>query len=305
MKLLGLSAAIFVLAFIGCSSDDDPPTIPPTTAQLTLNLNGLEDLGGSAVYEGWIIVPTPTNSNSPSSETAISTGTFTVNANGELSKTKFDVDATQLDNATSFVLTIEPNPDPDQNPSATHIIGGDFSSGLANLSVEHGTALGMDFSISAGNYILATPTNGSNTDENSGIWFLDLSSGSPAPGLVLPTLPAGWKYEGWTVINGTPVTTGSFTSTTEEDDADPYSDSMPGPPFPGEDFLLNAPMGLFFPTDLSEGTAVISIEPSPDNSPNPFTLKPLVGGIPMGAIDHTTYMMSKNLSSFPTGTATR
>lgn len=305
MKLLGLLTSILILGFIGCSSDDELPTTLSTTEQLTLNLNGLEDIGSSAVYEGWILVPTPTNSNSPSSETAISTGTFTVNASGELSKTKFDVDAVQLSNATSFVLTIEPNPDPDTNPSSTHILGGDFSSGLANLSVEHRTALGVDFSNSVGNYILATPTNGPNTDENSGIWFLDLSSGSPTPGLVLPTLPAGWKYEGWTVINGTPVTTGTFTSTTEVDDADPYSDSMPGPPFPGEDFLLNAPMGLSFPVDISEGTAVISIEPSPDNSPNPFTLKPLVGGIPMSATDHTTYAMSKNLSSFPTGSATR
>ena len=153
MKLLGLLAAILIFSFIGCSSDDDPLTTLSTTEQLTLNLNGLEDLGGSAMYEGWILVPTPTNSNSPSSETAISTGTFTVNSNGELSKTKFDVDATQLDNATSFVLTIEPNPDPDQNPSATHIIGGDFSSGLANLSVEHGTALGMDFFQREGNAV--------------------------------------------------------------------------------------------------------------------------------------------------------
>ena len=98
-------------------------------------------------------------------------------------------------------------------------------------------------------------------------------------GLTLPTLPAGWKYEGWTVINGTPVTTGTFTSTTVVDDADPYSSTMPGPPFPGEDFLLNAPAA--------------------------FTLKPLVGNIPANAVDHTTYMMSTNLSSFPTGTVTR
>jgi hypothetical protein len=127
----------------------------------------------------------------------------------------------------------------------------------------------------------------------------------PSAGLTLPTLPAGWKYEGWTVINGMPVTTGTFLSTTAVDDADPYSSTMPGPPFPGEDFLVNAPAGLIFPTDIAGGVAVISIEPSPDNSADPFTLKPLVGNIPVGAIDHTTYMMNLNLSSFPTGTASR
>ncbi len=41
-----------------------------------------------------------------------------------------------------------------------------------------------------------------------------------------------------------PVTTGTFTSTTVVDDADPYSSTMPGPPFPGEDFLINAPIGF-------------------------------------------------------------
>jgi len=305
MKVLALFAVFSILVFISCSDDNDPTTTPETNSQLNLNINGLEDLGSNAVYEGWIIVPTPSISDSPAGETAISTGTFTVNSNGELSKTKFDIDKDQLASATAFVLTIEANPDMDANPSATHIIGGDFSSGTASLSVDHATALGVDFSTSTGAYILATPTNGPDTDENSGIWFLDLSSGSPAQGLNLPTLPDGWKYEGWTVINGIPVTTGTFLSTTVVDDADPYSDSMPGPSFPGEDFLLNAPMNLTFPTDISEGTAVISIEPFPDNSPNPFTLKPLVGNIPMGAADHTTYMMNTNIGSFPTGMATR
>ena len=184
-------------------------------------------------------------------------------------------------------------------------LAGDFSGNTSNVSVSHPAALGNDFTSATGTYILATPTNGAMTNENSGIWFLDLSSGNPAQGLFLPTLPAGWKYEGWTVINGMPVTTGTFTSTTVVDDADPYSSTMPGPPFPGEDFLINAPSGLSFPTDIAGGTAVISIEPDPDNSPNPFTLKPLVGDIPMNATDHFNYDMSTNLSSFPTGTVTR
>jgi len=90
------------------------------------------------------------------------------------------------------------------------------------------------------------------------------------------------------------------------DDAYPYSDTMPGPPFPGEDFLLNAPSGLTFPTDLSGTTQVISIEPDPDNNAGPFLLKPLVATVPSPAMDHVTYMMNSNVAnSFPTGTATR
>ena len=289
--LLLLLAISFFL--VSCNDDDSPSE--PTTSSLSLNVSGLEDLGSSAMYEGWIMVD-----GAPKT-----TGTFSVDGTGKLSKSSFEIDSDDLSSATAFILTIEPNPDPSPNPSDVHIIAGDFNGTSASLSVGHGAALGDDFSSISGNYILATPTNGSDTDEKSGIWFLDLTSGTPAVGLDLPTLPAGWKYEGWTVINGVPVTSGTFTSVTAVDDADPFSSTMPGPPFPGEDYLVNAPSGLTFPTDLSGGTAVISIEPDPDNSPNPFTLKPLVKMIPSDAADHLTYTMDKNLGSFPTGTATK
>ncbi len=284
-----------LLIFAGCS--EDSTTNPgPQTSTLKLNITGLSDLGSSANYEGWLILP---NGN------AVSTGIFTVDANGKMSKTEFEVDATNLSDATKFVLTVEPNPDSDKNPSATHILAGDFSNKNASLSVANGAALGDDFSGSAGKYILATPTNGADTDEKSGIWFLDISSGSPAMGLTLPTLPSGWKYEGWVVINGVPVSTGTFTSVNVVDDAAPFSSTMAGPPFPGEDFLVNAPSGLTFPTNIAGGKAVISIEPDPDNSNKPFLLKPLVGMIPSDAADHVNYSMGKNLSSFPSGTASR
>ena len=174
----------------------------------------------------------------------------------------------------------------------------------AALSVGHAAALGDDFASAAGDYILATPTNDADNDENSGIWFLSLESGAPAVGLTLPTLPAGWKYEGWVVTGGTPVTSGTFTAVDVVDDDDPFSGTMGGPPFPGEDYLVNAPAGLTFPTDLAGGTAVISIEPSPDDADTPFTLKPLVGSIPTDAADHVTYSLGGNLGSLPTGVAT-
>jgi hypothetical protein len=115
-------------------------------------------------------------------------------------------------------------------------------------------------------------------------------------------LPDGWAYEGWAVIGGTPVSTGRFTSVDAVDLADPFSGTEGGPPFPGEDFLVNAPSGMVFPTDLAGATAVISIEPDPDDGPGPFTLKPLVGMIPADAMDHVTYAMG-NAAGFPTGSA--
>jgi hypothetical protein len=288
--LLLLSLSLFI---VGCDDDDNPSEA--TTSSLNLNISGLEDLGSSAIYEGWIMVD-----GSPKT-----TGTFTVDGSGNLSRSNFDINSDDLSKATAFILTIEPNPDTSPNPSETHIIAGDFNGNSSSLSVSHPAALGDNFSNSSGKYILATPTNGADTDEKSGIWFLDLSSGSPAVGLNLPSLPSGWKYEGWSVINGTPVTSGTFLDVNVADDNAPYSSTEQAPPFPGEDYLLNAPAGLTFPTNIAGGVAVISIEPDPDNSPNPFTLKPLAKMIPTDAADHVTYSLDQNLGSFPSGTATR
>src|SRR3990170_6338884 len=99
--------------------------------------------------------------------------------------------------------------------------------------------------------------------------FLNPDAG-PGPALTLPALPAGWKYEGWAVINAVPVTTRKFTTASCADGDAPYSGTMPGSPFPGENFLLNAPSGLTFPLDLSGQKIVITIEHEPDNSSDPF-----------------------------------
>ncbi len=166
-------------------------------------------------------------------------------------------------------------------------------------------AIGTNFGSANGEYILATPTDGSSmSDENSGVWFLDPSG--PSATLNLDPLPAGWTYEGWAVIGGQALSTGTFSDPASADNAAPYSGMAAGPPFPGEDFLNNAPSGLSFPTDLSEGTIVISVEPVPDNSPAPFLLKPLVGQVPANANDHQLYPLNNNaMQSNPSGTVQR
>ena len=190
--------------------------------------------------------------------------------------------------------------DVDIVPNETHYLAGDLQGLGATLTPGHPDALGSDFGDAAGKYILATPTDGADTNETSGIWWISLQMADPTAGLSLPTLPAGWAYEGWVVMDGTPVTTGTFTSTTAADDAAPFSAmDAPGPPFPGEDFLMDAPDGLSFPTDLSETTAVISIEPVPDDSPAPFLLKPLVATVPANVADHQTFEMTNNAAGFP------
>lgn len=286
--------SVLIMAATLLASCDKEDNVMSTTGNLTLDINGLEDLGSDFAYEGWIMVD-----GSP-----VTTGTFSVDADGNLSKTTFTLTSDQVSKATAFILTIEPMPDVDPAPSKVHILAGDVASSKAMLTIDHSAALGTDFATSSGKYILATPTNNVDTDENSGVWFLDNSSGSPVAGLNLPALPEGWEYEGWAVIDGQPVTTGKFTSVDAADASAPFSGSIAGPAFPGEDFLMNAPNGLIFPTDLSGGKVVISVEPMPDNSDAPFLLKPLLGDVPNNAAVHTPQMLG-NISgnTNPTGSA--
>lgn len=166
-------------------------------------------------------------------------------------------------------------------------MAGSVSNGKSSLTIADPAVLGNDFTSAAGKYILATPTTTVTTDENSGIWFLNIGKNGPEAGLNLPTLPAGWVYEGWAVINGKPISSGRFTKVDAIDSSEIYSNpAKSGPPFPGEDYVTNSPAGLTFPINIAGGKAVISIEPEMDNSPKPFALKPLVGDIPADATDH-------------------
>lgn len=297
-KSIMLVMAVLMTTSIACDKEDsDDDNNSSSNKSLEMNISNLGELSADERYEGWIIV-----NGSP-----VSTGTFSVSSSGIPSQTSFEVMASDLDAATDYVLSIEPHPDNDPEPSAIKIAGGSFSGNNATVSVDHPAALGADFNTASGKYILATPTTTDMSDENSGIWFLDISSGSPMTGLTLPELPTGWVYEGWVVLHGEPITTGRFTDVDMADMAAPFSGSdASGPPFPGEDFVTNAPSPHSFPTDLRGATAVISIEPEPDNSPMPFTFKPLVHMISSTAMDHVTYNLDNQVNSnFPMGTISR
>ena len=274
---------------IGCGGSSGGGTTTTAMSTVSWNLTGLEPLQNGFEYEGWIIVD-----GQP-----VSTGRFNVDMAGMPSSTSTMVPADEASRATAFVLTIEPAMDADPGPAATKILGGDFNGGQAPLTVGHMAALGDDFTGATGSFIIATPSTAVNTDETQGIWWVNPGNGQAS--LMLPTLPAGWVYEGWVVSGGGPVSTGVFTdpATADSDLAGPTggTDSN-GPPFPGQDFITP-------PMDLIGLTAVISIEPSPDDSPAPFTLKPLVASPITNMLAPTLQPMSNNAAATnPTGTAT-
>ena len=252
-------------------------TVPPPEHAISFDTTNWPELANGAHYEGWVVID----------DEPLSTGRFNV-ANGatvDLDGNAVDEFALDFDPRASsmVIISIEPANDEDPAPSDTHFLAGEASAGNAVLLLQHPAALGTDFGEAAGEYVLATPTDGDrDNNEYSGVWFLTFPG--PKPSLTLPSLPEGWIYEGWTVIDGIPVTTGTFRDVNKSDNEAPYSGTVRTPNFPGEDFLQNAPAGLTFPTDLKGATVVISVEPLNEDNPLPFALKPLSGPVPEDAL---------------------
>lgn len=303
LKFLSLFAIAAMLTFTSCDDDDDdpqPPPPPPSGEEdLSLNVSNLPALGSDYRYEGWIVVD----------GFPISIGKFQVNDNGDPSPSDFDANESEVNEASGFRITIEPEPDDNSDPSNTVILAGDFDGNSASLTTDDDDALGTDFDDveAQGTYYLATPTDGDGTNELSGVWWGLDPLVENTPGLLLPDLPEGWKYEGWAVIDEEYVSTGKFTSVSNSDEQNvDYGGNQPAPEIPGEDFLMNAPEGVTFPTDLSGQSLLISVEPYPDNSTGPFGIQPLTEAIPVDAEPENTYTMDNNAdSSIPTGVVTR
>ncbi|MFK7824814.1 MAG: hypothetical protein AB8G05_11690 [Oligoflexales bacterium] len=293
-----------VLTLISCSSDNSEDNGTPRSGKLKLNFSNLPPLKNGYLYEGWAIFQGILLTGGKFSEPK-STGKFNVDSDGNIidSDGNIIIDGefiTSEDYSESdfFVLSIEPSPDPDEGPAPTHILSGKVNNGMANLLVDHSSAFDNNFSSSSGTYIFQTPTDGEGEEinERSGVWFVNAVPPTVS-GLDLPTLPAGWKYEAWLVVDDTPFTTGKFTETSTADESAPFSGSLnSGPSYPGEDFINNAPDGVSFPLNPQGGKLVISLEPDPDDSQEPFQLKPLISDVSSDAISNTIYSMANTAS---------
>lgn len=230
--------------------------------KLELSFADLPALGDDFLYEGWFITD----------DGPVTSGRFVVT--GDEDSHVFNIDREIADASAMFVLTIEPKFGDDPAPSDTHIVAGPFEGGVAQLTMNHGAAFGTDFLDSEGGFILETPTTaGIAEDFDQGVWFLEPAAG-PGAGLRLPVLPAGWQYEGWVVGEDGPISTGTFVdpSMADRDGAGAAAGPDGAPPFPGQDFINPA-------MKLTGTTVVLSVEPTPDDSPKPFFIKPLAGPV--------------------------
>lgn len=229
----------------------------------------LPEVGPDYRWEGWLI-----EDGKP-----VSTDLF--DARDGITDYHFAVADRTLEDASAFVLTIEPADEAAGTPSASKYLGGAVSDQINELRTTFGpTVSGADLTGAQGSFFLAAPSAdaASGATYRNGIWFIDASGTAPAASLDLPELGDGWTYEGWVVKPGEgPVSTGRFDSPSgaDSDFGGPFAGPNSTPPFPGQDFVTGAER-----RDLTDGyRVVISVEPQPDDSPAPFAIKPLVGDI--------------------------
>lgn len=277
-------------------------TVPEGAVMSFERLAVLEEKA-EGLYEGWAIV-----GGAP-----VSTGVFNVDAGGQPvhpaggGPIEEFMAAADIHLATAIVITLEPPDDPDPAPSSIKLLAGAVVNAAAELRVNVPGRETLE-TATTGVFRLATPSDDEVYPDNDdmGIWFLSLPG--PAAGFGnLPDLGADWRYEGWVVdtspASGSPVpwSTGTFLAA-KGADSDHAGCAGGGPPFPGQDFT---PFHCGPSLDLDGGgfVVVITVEPSPDNSPAPFQLKPLAGPVAEDALGRDNPLANQAAATFPVGSA--
>ena len=300
MHRFALCLALLVAALSGC--DSNGPDEEEEIGKIVLTLSGLDPLSNGFHLEGWIVTA--------EAETR-SVGKFNVDERGNLVdldgnaitanliETPFELDST----VHRMLISIEPPGDTDDTPSDTRLLGGIFVEQTAELKAADVEGIEDALILSAGTFIVATPTDGPNTNEESGIWFVNLTGGPPGRGLRTTIPIRGWKYQAWTEFDGIIVDMGVITHHSRPDESSLYSGTLPGYNYPGEDFLTNAPPGLDFPISVISAVVFVTLEPNPDPDPTPSQFVLFSGRVPENVQANETYNLANLIERFPSGSA--
>jgi hypothetical protein len=294
-KLSAVLAALIIL-ISGCDYFENSDTL--NVSKFEASITSLPAIPDTMTFVGWF------QWENKATLKKIAEKVFVLDADqsGNISYNS-DKPLSSLQRAELFYLTVESKSVANDSalvPSTQKILSGSFSYAASNLVISDNAS---SLENATGYFTLATPTNGSSTDELSGVWFVDSLSASPVNGLKkLPELYGGWIYEGWIEINGQLVSTGRFSDTKKADLFSGYSGSSAGFNFPGEDFLSNAPSGLTFPTNLSSSKVYISVEynDGKTNGSSPFIVV-LEGSIPAAAQSNVSYNLNRSNKAITSG----
>lgn len=312
MKKVILAAICFAL--MSCNEQNE--VVAPYQSYITLEVQNMPQIEG-AEYELWATFFSfnkPADGDSPTHEGEFkSLGRFSISAagivqgvDGGLPRFSLPRDANpQL--LRDVVIAVQTNAQSDEPGSI--VIGGAFSgdaaTAYADLWMSYADAFKSSFSGATGKCTIIAPT--SPADSNSGVWFVEIAGATASAGLKnLPTLPPEWRYEGWVAnrvvsVNGNGesvqyFSTGKFSraDSADGDGAGAASDTTrPGFNYPGQDFVR----GTFRPNLLiGSWSFAVTIEPHPDNSPEPFFLRIL--STPPGVAPPTSRVFSlQNVAS--------
>ncbi len=283
---------IALAAMILMSNCKDNPTTNENFT-VTASVTNLKSLAsGEGHYELWISFPEENHAlRKPGhgDQAYVSFGKFNVNANGQLvdlsgnAKSSFTPGTNaqiDINLAVDALITVELSGDSNGDPGS-RMLGGLFfgtdRQATAILKADGEDAFDFDYSRSAGSYILATPSTADTTDVNHGIWWMTANNGAGLNNLPTLTDTSGWRYEGWVVdqSGAQPVfySTGKFLNAAGPDTDGPgaTAGSSAGFAFPGQDFIQAASGVPLLPAlDNGNFAARITLEPSPDNSAQPF-----------------------------------
>lgn len=275
---------VLILLFTGCDYFENGDTLNSSTIEI--NISGLPALPDTMTYVAWF-----DNEDTQIKPLMVY---YDDAVNGDF-KFKSEMPLSALQQAQLFWLTIEDERRVEDSAftiSTRRVLGGRFSFGSCNLGIAENTINFDGYSVV---YNLLTPTDGSNANETSGVWFVEIDNeGGFSTGLNLPVLYGYWIYEGWVEVNGQYLSTGRFRNPVGADLSNLYGASGSVLSFPGEDFLNNPPAGINFPLDLRGKKLYVSAELRDGRTAgdSPYVIL-FEATIPSDAQPRTKYEMTK------------
>lgn len=210
----------------------------------------------------------------------------------------FKTDDVSMRKLQGILVTIEANPSAEA-PSGMQIISGTFIDRVAELTVP----ISSGITSASGSLRVFSPTDGPDTNENSGFWMVD-SVGEPS--LDMPDTTAALQYETFVEIDGQNLNVGRFDVVDDRDDFCRFCadiEEFPQPERPGDDLLINAPEGMVFPIDLSEAIVRISLEGRFNDFVQQSQLIVFEAVLPAGLIGEEIVGFTNLTASFPRGQA--